>query len=668
MAATSSAQLETLHQILETHGSAFLQGVLERAQNSSGSPFPGYSRSPVSPGSRNRCSRKCLQEGRIKEYTLGEVELKLNMFADDILVTLRNPVESLEALMSSLEEFSKISNYRLNLNKTVAMPIAVKKKELKAMQENYSFKWTPDSLEYLVCFKKRRGDLYSSDRTGPGIHRIMGIFLLLGLSLSVLLTLLIFTSYLKQQKRSRLLPPGPPALPLLGNPIYVTKAGIGYYAELRQKYGPIFTVWKLNEPMVVLCGYEMVNDALVNHADKFSDRPRFPVSELFSKGYAMRSDSLYWKSYRRFLLTSLRNVGMGKKTMEDLIHTELKHLILAMSGTGGKPCNPFNHLGFAVNSVISTVLFGEQLDYQDPKLHKLVTATRQEIMSVQSLNTQICDTFPILLYLPFIRHKLFSFTFNLRNFVREHVHHHKQSLDLKSPRDVLDYFLVKIKEQELTTNSHFNDISLETTITGLLAAGTDTTSSTLKFCLAAMAHFPDIQETVQQEIDHEIGPQRFPGMKDRPQLPYTNAVIHECQRVLDLAPIAHYHAVQQETHFRGFTLPKGTMVIPYLSSVLSDPSHWKTPNKFNPGNFLDENGEFKANPAFLVFSTGKRICLGENLARTELFLFFSTLLQRFTFTLTPGSQQLDCSSLGKHKMALMSCDLCVFPRSLTSVS
>ncbi|MGH0130109.1 UNVERIFIED_CONTAM: hypothetical protein FKN15_006170 [Acipenser sinensis] len=86
---------------------------------------------------------------------------------------------------------------------------------------------------------------------------------------------------------------------------------------------------------------------------------------------------------------------------------------------------------------------------------------------------------------------------------------------------------------------------------------------------------------------------------------------------------------------------EGTPVIPLLSSVLSDKTQWETPHQFNPNHFLDVQGKFVKRDAFMPFSAGQcvreeqgpgqRVCLGETLAKMELFLFFTMLLQKFHF-------------------------------------
>ncbi|NWI01239.1 CP2K1 protein, partial [Tichodroma muraria] len=113
---------------------------------------------------------------------------------------------------------------------------------------------------------------------------------------------------------------------------------------------------------------------------------------------------------------------------------------------------------------------------------------------------------------------------------------------------------------------------------------------------------------------------------------YTEAVIHEIQRFANIVPMGVSRSTPSDVNFRGYVIPKGTEIIPLLTSALNDELHWKTPDRFNPSHFLDANGNFIRREAFIPFSIGKRgrrACLGEGLAKMELFLFFSGLLRKF---------------------------------------
>ncbi|XP_028640152.1 cytochrome P450 2B19-like [Grammomys surdaster] len=151
-------------------------------------------------------------------------------------------------------------------------------------------------------------------------------------------------------------------------------------------------------------------------------------------------------------------------------------------------------------------------------------------------------------------------------------------------------------------------------------------------------------EKVQKEIDQVIGSHRLPTLDDRIKMPYTEAVIHEIQRFSDLAPIGLPHRVTKDTMFRGYLLPKNTEVYPILSSALHDPRYFEQPHTFNPEHFLDANGALKKTEAFMPFSAGKRICLGEGIARNELFLFFTTILQNFSLASPVAPENIDLTS------------------------
>ncbi|NXU47176.1 CP2W1 protein, partial [Turnix velox] len=149
--------------------------------------------------------------------------------------------------------------------------------------------------------------------------------------------------------------------------------------------------------------------------------------------------------------------------------------------------------------------------------------------------------------------------------------------------------------------------------------------------------------------------------EDRKRMPYTNAVIHEVQRFISLVP-NFPRCTAVDTHFKGYFIPKGTMVIPLLTSVLLDKTQWETPYDFNPNHFLDADGNFVKSPAFVPFSTGRRNCAGEGLATMELFIFFTGLLQKFAFKLPPGVKEVDMSVVVGFTLRPVPQSACAVPR------
>nr|XP_032835467.1 cytochrome P450 2B4-like [Petromyzon marinus] len=439
--------------------------------------------------------------------------------------------------------------------------------------------------------------------------------------------------------RRGLLPPGPRAWPFVGNLLRIDhRAPYDDFVKLSREYGPVFTVYLGRSPFVILVGFEAVREALVHQAIDFSFRPYVPVfdrMEMYEGITMAHGDNFILK--KRFSLSVLKSFGFGKQMFQDKIFTEAGFLVKHMADTKGQAFNVSDLLVSAVSNVICSVVFGERFEDGDPQFLKLVHCLDDVARLLGSRWIQLYNSFPsVMKHLPGTHNLLFEKKRLLIEHIQMIIDNHKTTWVAEQPRDYIDAFMDKQQQESTNPDSPFHAKSLIACTVSLFMAGTETLYVSLRWALLLMMHHPDTQRRVQEEIDSVVGRHRMPAYADHTSLPFTNAVVHEVQRYANMLPYSFPHATPSDTTFRGYLIPKGTQVIPVLGSVLKDPTMWETPDDFNPGHFLDAAGRFRQCEAFMPFSAGRRLCLGESLARTELFVFFSSLLHAFTFTPPPG--------------------------------
>ncbi|XP_074873839.1 cytochrome P450 2B11-like [Carettochelys insculpta] len=365
----------------------------------------------------------------------------------------------------------------------------------------------------------------------------------LGLTSPLLLLAAVLLLLLLRGPRAALgnLPPGPHPLPLLGNLLQLWGPSLlQSLLALRDKFGSVFTVYMGPHRMVVLWGYEAVKEALVDQAEEFGGREGLALAKRTAKGNGLFfSNGETWRQMRRFALSTLRDFGMGKRSIEERIQEEVQYLLEELDKTRGIPLDPTFLLRRSVSNVICSVVFGARFSYEDEEFQTLLSLIQANFRRVDTVCVQLYNLFPTVMnLLPGPHHRLFENYEEQKRYVAGVVQKHRETLDPASPRDYTDAFLIRMQQEENDPNTKFHQENLLLCALDLFFAGTETTSTTLRYGLLMLLKYPQVTERVQEEIDQVIGRNRRPCMEDRPKMPYTDAVIHEIQRFVDVLPLA----------------------------------------------------------------------------------------------------------------------------------
>ncbi|XP_070704106.1 cytochrome P450 2K1-like [Pempheris klunzingeri] len=453
-------------------------------------------------------------------------------------------------------------------------------------------------------------------------------------TVGILLALYVFFCSFNHQKKE---PPGPRPLLVFGNLLQLNpKSPHSTLCELYKKYGPVFTVHFGAKKVVVLAGYRTIKRALVNH-NAFSEKDISPIiNDLKLTHGIVFANGDSWKEMRHFALTNLKDFGMGKKVCEEKIIEESQHLMDVLKEKHGKAFDTYQPVNYAVANIICSSVYGHRFEYDDPEFRDMVDRANKNTQLLGSASVQLYNYFPRLFNWLGARKQMMENAFANRRKVAELVEGLQDTLNPQMCRGLVDSFLARKAHLEASgnTDSHYCENNLLVTVVNLFAAGTETTSSSLRYGLLLMAKYPKIQDQVQEELSRVVGDSQV-RVEDRKNLPYTDAVIHEMQRITNAVPWS-VHRASQDVTFQGYFIKKGTPVLVLLSSALHDEDEWEKPYTFYPEHFLHKDGSFRKRDAFLPFSAGSRVCVGEGLARMELFLFFTSLLQHFRFTPPPG--------------------------------
>ena len=436
-------------------------------------------------------------------------------------------------------------------------------------------------------------------------------------------------------------PPGPRPLPIIGNLATFAKdinRAPQNLAELSRQYGNVIGIKLGSYNAVILNGSDAIKEAFIKNADSFSGRPKFMMllNKLSKNRGVLFTHGPLWKASRRFALSNLRDFGMGKRSIEAKIQEEAFEICKEFENSSGKPFNVKTLVQEGVSNIICSICFGERFEYQDKIFAQLMGLI--EALGTSRAFWSPANFIPVLGFLTKFGYGnsegLVKALSDIESWITERVKEHRTSFDSENIRDFIDVYL---KEEQSGIKSNLEVTNIVYIIRDLFIAGTETTNTSIRWLLLIMLYFPEVQRKCQEELDANIG-EKTPELADREKLPYIEAVIHESLRFRTVAPMGALHVTEKNTTLYNYTIPKDTVIISNLYTCHTDPNLWESPQEFRPERWI-RDGRFQQNKHFISFSTGPRVCLGETLARSELFLFLTVWLQRLSFYFADKNHQ-----------------------------
>ncbi len=446
-------------------------------------------------------------------------------------------------------------------------------------------------------------------------------------------------------------------LPLIGDSWHLGTDVPKGLNNLVAKYGPIVGLQMGEKLTVVLATFDLIQEACGR--EEFLGRPGStgPQEVRGTSGRdgvagVLSSSGQTWVEQRRFALRKLRDFGMGKTSMEELVAEEVENVCHALQAESGKFIELRGRFNIAVVNALWKVLTNSKLDHDDPELKLLVGDLDRIVYEfAQPLFIVASGKKNPMLFRILEKVNITKFGKSIRkafNHISKTISYHEQTYQEDTPRDFLDEYIKKVKDDEKNKvpSSFVGDVGKRNMLNimfDLLLAGTDTTSTLLTWAFLFMLKNPQCLRKVQEELDVACGRTRAPQWADRINTPYTEATIHEIQRVANIAFMSIPHVATKDTTLGGCNIPAGTLILLSLGHVMHDPNVFPRPKQFDPERYLhkdEKTGQVKfvPHPRVIPFGLGKRRCLGETLARMELYLFFTGIVHQFDIEAAPGEE------------------------------
>ncbi|MFK8005462.1 MAG: cytochrome P450 [Saprospiraceae bacterium] len=170
----------------------------------------------------------------------------------------------------------------------------------------------------------------------------------------------------------------------------------------------------------------------------------------------------------------------------------------------------------------------------------------------------------------------------------------------------------------------------------LFVAGHETASNILSWIFYLLHEHPECVEKIKTEAENLLQG-RKPEFVDLMKMEYLTQVIDECLRLYPPSWITDRIA-KEDDEVKGFLIPKGSRVIPFIYGLHHSEKVWPDAEKFDPSRFTKAGRKDRHNFAHMPFGAGPRQCIGRHFAMTEMKMIILKLIYRYDFNLVKNQK------------------------------
>ncbi len=413
------------------------------------------------------------------------------------------------------------------------------------------------------------------------------------------------------------LPPSPPGWPLVGHLPRVRSEGmLSVIDDAWHKLGDSIAL-DVGFHTVVFAHPEAIKRILAGNAKNYVKGGTYDgVRRIIGNGVlALEGDA--WKARRTLMNPAFHRSALGKLT-QAMAETGKAHFDRLRETHGNKPFRIDVHRDMVklTLDVVTVALFGRDLlGAADISYESLGAAL--ELVSIRG------NGFVLPRWIPTPANRKFHRTMNE---VEGAIYRVIAAGRKREPGDgTLLSMLTHSVDAE--TQHPLTDHELRDEVFTLFVAGHETTALTLTWLFTLLEGRNDVLDAMREEVDRVLG-DREPTFEDFPKLPYLKQVVEETLRLRGPVAMTARNAVADD-EVMGVQVKAGDVVMPYFYGAHRHPDFWTDPNTFDPGRFSPERSAGRHPWAYVPFSAGQRVCIGNMFSLVETVVLLAQLVRRF---------------------------------------